>query len=129
VLGHGVELLAKKGSFHGGSDHEANLLCIGNVHNVTVKGMPGATLRMHRADYGDSSKYHHSEDRHGIDISNAQNVLIEDLHITSTGGDCIQMYPSTNIHIKNCVLDRGYRYVDHWPDQSQLAFTYANWLD
>ena len=106
VIGRNVEILAKRGSFHGVGDR---VMMVSGVSNVSVVGLPGASIRMHRDDYADPTKYTHSEDRHGIDIADARDVVIRNLRISETGGDCIQMYPSVNVHIKDCVLDRGYR--------------------
>jgi hypothetical protein len=61
------------------------------VSGVTIYG-PGATLRMWRADYNDSSRYKHSEGRHAIALRGASNVTIagllgQPLTVTESGGD------------------------------------------
>ena len=56
----GVLVLAKRNEFHGLGD---TLLRANNVHGITLIGH-GATLRMRRADYGNTSQYAHSEFRH-----------------------------------------------------------------
>ena len=65
----GVVLEAQRGQFHGETDC---LLTVGGgaapVAGVTVRGSPGARLRMHRADYANSSRYSKAEWRHGLQL-------------------------------------------------------------
>ena len=58
----GVVLEAERGQFHGISDC---LLTVGGgsepVSGVTVRGSPGAVLRMHREDYANAALYTKAE--------------------------------------------------------------------
>lgn len=84
----GVVLEALKGGFHGKGD---DLIEISNVTGFTLHG-PGATLRMHRDDYNDTTKYSHSEGRMAIALRGVTNVVISGepglpLTVTESGGD------------------------------------------
>ena len=86
VFEEGVELQAKKGCFLSKGDV---LLRAVDVKDLTIRGEgKGATLRMRKRDYW-SAPYEKSEWRHGISLSSAENVLIENLQISETGGDGI----------------------------------------
>ena len=87
-LAPGAELQALRGEY---INVGAVLLTVRNVSGVTIYG-PGATLRMWRADYNDSSRYKHSEGRHAIALRGASNVTIagllgQPLTVTESGGD------------------------------------------
>jgi hypothetical protein len=127
-LGAGCELLAKRGAFKGGFDA---LLTIRGalqrrpgdpgeyaLRNVSVVGIGGqATLRMHRADYGDPTAYTHSEHRHGIAIlggftgtpQSVFGVTIRDLNITLTGGDGVYVAGLDGGYISNVHHTANYR--------------------
>lgn len=87
-LAPGVELQALRGDYTGVG---AVLLTLRNVSGATIYG-PGATLRMWRADYNDSSRYRHSEGRHAIALHGASDVQIgglldQPLTVAESGGD------------------------------------------
>ena len=87
-LAPGAELQALRGEY---TNVGAVLLTVRNVSGVTIYG-PGATLRMWRADYNDSSRYKHSEGRHAIALRGVSNVTIagslgQPLTVTESGGD------------------------------------------
>lgn len=56
------------------------------MHGVTLIGH-GATLRMRRADYGNTSLYKHSEFRMGLSFYGVRQLRIEGLTVEETGGD------------------------------------------
>jgi hypothetical protein len=39
----------------------------------------------------------------------AQDITIENLHITESGGDGIFIFGATNVHVSNCLVDKHYR--------------------
>jgi hypothetical protein len=116
----GVVIEAKADAFHGAND---SLFTIRGVHDVTLTGY-GATLRMRKADYQDSSKYSASEFRHGIHITcetsggaglATERITVRGFHILSSGGDGIAInghigYPDyqplapTGIELRDLVL-------------------------
>ena len=139
-LDAGCELLAKEGSFVGTF---APLLSIRSaqapagcrsactpsgelkpgfpganaVRNISVVGVGGqATLRMRRADYN-STKYTHSEHRHGIAIlgqptgtsHSVFDVTIRNLNITLTGGDGVYVVGLDGGHIQRVHHTANYR--------------------
>ena len=59
-----LRLQAKRGGFRGKGDC---LLTLDDVENITLEG-PGATLRMWREDYANTSLYNYSEGRHGVSL-------------------------------------------------------------
>ena len=88
VLKPTVVLEAIKGGFHGGGD---TLIDVSNVTGFSLHG-PGATLRMHRSDYSNRSKYSHSEGRMAIALRGVTNAVISGapgspLTVQESGGD------------------------------------------
>ena len=127
-LDAGCELLAKKGSFLGEFDALLTVRSEGQlkpgfpganaVRNVSIVGVGGqATLRMHRADYNDTTRYRHSEHRHGIAVlgqlasteRSAFDVQSRDLAITLTGGDGIYIAGLNGGHIHRVQHTANYR--------------------
>jgi len=101
-LSPNTTLLAKSGYIW--SDR---LLNINNVSNVVIKGN-GGTIQMLKADYVTG------EDRHCINISQSENIYIENLTCKDSGGDGFYIggdtdYPSRNITIFNCIADNNRR--------------------
>lgn len=87
-LAPGAELQALRGDY---MSVGAVMLTLRNVSGATIYG-PGATLRMWRADYNDSSRYKHSEGRHAIALRGASNISIgglldQPLTVAESGGD------------------------------------------
>ncbi len=112
ILAEGVEILAKKGEFHGISDP---LLNITQVCNITIRGEgKGGILRMRKADYH-TDAYKKAEWRHGINIKSSDHITIENITIASTGGDGIYLgvakrgVPCSNIVIRKVVCDDNNR--------------------
>jgi len=86
----GVILQAKKGEFR---DRDEVLLKISGVKNVKLSGY-GATFRMNKKDYQDSSQYKRSEWRHALFITTSigqptENISVRGLHFEKSGGDGI----------------------------------------
>lgn len=79
--------------------------------NLTVRGAPGAALRMHKADYMNSSLYpFHNEWRHGISIANSEDITLAELRIEQTGGDGIVLsHETSRIVIRNVTVEGAYR--------------------
>ena len=106
----GVVLEAQRGQFHGETDC---LLTMGGgaapVAGVTVRGSPGARLRMHRADYANSSLYSKAEWRHGLQLVSVRDTLVESLRIELSGGDEIYADQATNTTIRNVDMADNYR--------------------
>ena len=101
-------------TFKGSNDA---LLTIDNVSDVTLEGA-GATLRMRRSDYHNSSMYKPSEHRAGIQLLGARRISVVGLTVEETGGDGVyfgltarrKAQPwSSNITLDNVVLTRCYR--------------------
>ena len=112
VLDSGVTVQAKKGEFQALG---ASLMSIKNQENVVIRGGVDSVLLMRKSDYH-QEPYKKSEWRHGISMTTAKNVLIEDLQIRSTGGDGIYVgvagdkgAPSENITIRRVVCDDNNR--------------------
>ncbi|NLF73997.1 MAG: hypothetical protein GX575_33750 [Candidatus Anammoximicrobium sp.] len=107
----GVEVLAKKGGFHGTSD---SLFSAAGKRNIRLIG-PGAVLRMRRADYDHKADYKHAEWRHVINPHGCTGVTIEGLTLAESGGDGIYLgagpggKPCKDVIIRDVVCDRNYR--------------------
>jgi hypothetical protein len=110
VFQEGVVVEAKKGAFHGKND---SLMTAQDKKNVKLTG-PGATLRMHRADY-DSSAYTKAEWRHVLQLRGCTNVTVTGLTLAESGGDGIYLgtgrggATNKNVTIKDVICDRNYR--------------------
>ncbi len=106
----GVEVLAKKGAFHGTAD---SLFSAAGKKNIKLIG-PGATLRMRRADY-DSQDYKHAEWRHVLKFHACTGVTVEGLTLAESGGDGIYLgagsggAPCKDVVIRDVICDRNYR--------------------
>lgn len=110
VFEEGVEVLAKKGAFHGPTD---SLFRAHLKQNITLTGY-GATLRMRRDDYAGPG-YKKAEWRHVLDLRSCTGVRIRGLTLAESGGDGIYLgtaragVPNKDIYIKDVVCDRNYR--------------------
>lgn len=106
----GVEVLAKKGAFHGSAD---SLFSAAGKKNIRLIG-PGATLRMRRADY-DGKDYRHAEWRHVLKLHGCTGITVEGLTLAESGGDGIYLgagpggAPCKDVVIRDVVCDRNYR--------------------
>lgn len=106
VLEPGVEVVAKKGAFHGSNDYLLHIYC---VTNVSLRGGEGSALRMRRDEYA-KAPYKWSEWRHALRINRSANVTVENLSFLDSGGDGIVIGGnSRDVTIRNCVCDRNYR--------------------
>ncbi len=84
-----------------------------NCYNVSLIGY-GATLQMNKQEYIDLNDG--SEWRHIISLSGCNDFKIFGLELLDSGGDGIEVsgiwqqpIPSTNIHIKDCLINNNYR--------------------
>jgi hypothetical protein len=110
-------LQAKRGEYHKEGQGGMQLFTIKNRSDVTVLGHGGATFRMWREDYGNTTLYNHSEGRHGVAMFGSRNLLIDGLTVTETGGDGIYVSnilgqlgtPNHNVTVLNCNLTGNYR--------------------
>ncbi len=111
VFEEGVELLAKRGEFHGGGDA---LVTARDVENVTLRG-DGATFRMWREDYANPELYTKAEWRHCLQLRGVRNVEVRGLTLAESGGDGIYLGTgpdgATNIDVTigDVVCDGNYR--------------------
>ena len=100
VLADGVTLRAKRGEFYGKSD--CLIRITGGAKNVTLRGEGQATLAMNKKDYLDPKQnYAFSEWRHTLSILRAENVVVKDLTILSSGGDGIYPNGPKNVLLEN----------------------------
>lgn len=127
VIEKGAVLKAMPGEFKHLNDCLLNAI---GCKNLIIRG-PGELL-MNKKDYQDPGKYEHSEWRHAINLRSCENVLIEDLKISGSGGDGIYIgsRPASkawkgtrfygpkyselldyckNVTIKNCFIDDNHR--------------------
>ena len=112
VFEDGVELVAKKGEFHGIRDY---LLCCEGVSNLVIRGLgpAGGTFRMHKRDY-QKPPYARSEWRYTLRLCGVENVHVENMRFVSSGGDGIVIgawkgKSAKNVVIRNCVCDDNHR--------------------
>ena len=112
VFEDGVELVAKKGEFHGIRDY---LLRCEGVSNLVIRGLgpAGGTFRMHKRDY-QKPPYARSEWRYTLRLCGVENVVVENMHFVSSGGDGIVIgafkgKSAKNVVIRNCVCDDNHR--------------------
>lgn len=100
VLADGVTLRAKRGEFYGKGD--CLIRITGGAKNVTLRGEGQATLVMNKKDYLDPKQnYAFSEWRHTLSILRAENVVVKDLTLLSSGGDGIYPNGPKNVLLEN----------------------------
>lgn len=111
IFEEGVELVAKRGSFHGRNDV---LVLASNKKNIVLNGY-GATFRMQKADY-QGPDYQHFEWRHTLSILSCTNVKIIGLTLADSGGDGIYLgrvagaaFYNKDIVIRDVVCDNHHR--------------------
>ena len=106
----GTVVQAKRGAFRGKGD------CLFQARgrkNLTVRGT-GATFRMLKSDYH-KPPYELAEWRHTLSIRGCENVLIEGLTLSESGGDGIYLgvgsdgATNRNVTIRNVVCDGNNR--------------------
>ena len=113
VFEDGVELVAKRGEFHGIRDYLFKFEC---ASNVVIRGLgeKGGTFRMWKKDYQDLTKYAKSEWRYTLRLCGVENVLVENMSFCSSGGDGIVLgaigeKSARNVTIRKCVCDDNHR--------------------
>ncbi len=106
VFETGVVIEAKRGEFLGKSDC---LFLANGSKNLTLHG-PGATLRMHKADYH-KPPYELAEWRHTLSLRGCEDITVEGLTLADSGGDGIYLgagapgATNRNITIRNVICD------------------------
>ncbi|MBN2314340.1 MAG: right-handed parallel beta-helix repeat-containing protein [Sedimentisphaerales bacterium] len=106
----GTIVEAKRGAFRGKGDC---LFQARGCENLTVRGT-GATFRMHKSDYH-KPPYELAEWRHTLSIRGCENMLIEGLSLSESGGDGIYLgagpdgATNSNVTIRNVVCDGNNR--------------------
>ena len=101
----GAVVEAQKGAFHGLGD---SLLKSYGATNITIIGY-GATLRMHREDYRNTSLYAHSEYRMGMAFYSVSGLRIEGLTVEYTGGDGLYLENDYDVAVTGCRFLNNYR--------------------
>lgn len=109
ILQEGVELVARKGSFH---DVNNSMLALENIDDVVIWGY-GARLVMRKADYR-KAPYESSQWRHAIDIYGCARVSVLGLEEVSSGGDGVYLgrgerIANQQILLKDLILRDNYR--------------------
>jgi len=112
VFADGVVLQAIRGGFEGKNDC---LLSARSEKNIVLRGT-NATLRMHKKDYQDASRYSRAEWRHTVSFHSCENVKVIGLTLKSSGGDGIYigdcrkpMNYCKDVVIKDCTIDDNHR--------------------
>ena len=114
VFEDGVELVAKRGEYHGIRDYLFRCEC---VSNIVIRGLgeKGGTLRMWKSDYLDPKQnYAKSEWRYALRLCAVENVLVENMSFRSSGGDGIVIgaigdKSSKNVTVRKCICDDNHR--------------------
>ncbi|MBP5639717.1 MAG: right-handed parallel beta-helix repeat-containing protein [Victivallales bacterium] len=102
VLQDGVVIEALKDAFKGRSESLVNFV---KVKDVVFRGEGKATLRMHKKDYQDTTRYEWAEWRHTVNISGAENITVKDLTLESSGGDGVYVRGNGIPASKNILLE------------------------
>ena len=103
VLEDGVNLVAKRGEFHG---HDDSLVYIGRgARNVTLRGEGKATLRMHKADYLNPAMHYTFSGGHRmtVNILKSTGVRVRNLTILSSGGDGVYVGGARDVLLEDLV--------------------------
>ncbi len=85
------------------------------ISNVVIRGEGNAALVMNKADYLDKTKYLPAEWRHVISLHGANDLVIRDITLKSSGGDGIYVGAGSpdpyckNVLIENVVSDDNNR--------------------
>lgn len=106
----GVRVVAKRGEFKSSG---ACLWTFNSVENVAIHGN-GGELRMWKEDYLDPNQYLLAEWRHAISLSDAKNILIEDITLANSGGDGVYVGanyrgPCQDITLRRVISDGNNR--------------------
>jgi hypothetical protein len=103
TLEPGVVIQAVRGAFQSGV-----LIRAVGARNLTIRG-EGASLRMWRSDYANTSLYRHSEDRMGLSFYDCRNISVSGLEIAETGGDGVLIDSIVGGVFRNVTTDGAYR--------------------
>ena len=112
VFADGVVVEAIRGGFKGKNDC---LLSARSQKNIVLRGT-NATLRMHKKDYQDASRYIRAEWRHTVSFHSCENVKVIGLMLKSSGGDGVYIGDCRSpvnyckdVVIKDCTIDDNHR--------------------
>lgn len=111
VFEKGVVVLARRGAFHGNNDC---LFSAASKTNITLTGH-GATLKMWKQDYDDSTRYKRAEWRNVLSFTSCSNVRVTGLTLADSGGDGIYLgssqrgVPCSDVLIRNVSCINNYR--------------------
>ena len=98
VFGENVRVRAVPGAFR----NKYDMMFKGQgITNVTLRGESGATLEMRKKDYLDAERYEWSEWRHMIAFYDSANVTVENLSLSSSGGDGVYVARCRNVRLEN----------------------------
>ena len=98
VIGEGVCVRAVPGAFRSTG---AMMFLAKGVTNVTVRGEAGASLSMCKPDYLDDTRYKWSEWRHLFGLYDSQNLTIENLSLSASGGDGVYIARCKDVRLEN----------------------------
>ena len=71
------------------------------VTNVTLRGKAGASLEMFKKDYLDARRYIWSEWRHMLAFYDSAGITVENLSLSSSGGDGVYIARCGNVRLEN----------------------------
>ena len=98
VFGEDVRVRAVPGAFRSKYD----MMFKGQgVTNVILRGKSGATLEMCKKDYLDAERYKWSEWRHMIAFYDSADIVIENLSLSSSGGDGVYVARCKNVRLED----------------------------
>ena len=98
VFGENVRVRAVPGAFRSKYD----MMFKGqSVSNVTLRGESGAALEMCKKDYLDAERYEWSEWRHMIAFYDSSDIVVENLSLSSSGGDGVYVARCKNVRLEN----------------------------
>ena len=98
VIGEGACVRAVPGAFRSSG---AMMFQAKGVTNVTVRGEAGASLSMCKPDYLDDTRYKWSEWRHLFGLYDSQNVTVENLSLSASGGDGVYVARCKDVRLEN----------------------------
>eukprot|EP01043_Picozoa_sp_COSAG02_P018160 COSAG02_NODE_841_length_16613_cov_61.635703_6_plen_961_part_00 len=98
------------------------------TENVTIDGY-GAIFQMRKHDYMNGSIYAHSEDREGVGIYRAKNLILRGLKVIRTGGDGLYVKDCYTCTFVDLTLDDNYRQACSVISASDTLFENCNFIN
>ena len=98
VIGEGVCVRAVPGAYR---NRYATMFRAMGVTNVTVRGEAGASLSMCKPDYLDVTRYEWGEWRSVFALYDSQNVTVENLSLSASGGDGVYIARCKDVRLEN----------------------------